>query len=478
MDNRQMDKRQIINALWARGNLQFFYRDEQLPLRNFLLNSTTDINVANVHRQFGKSTSVFAIYCEYCIRNPGVLVKYGAPTIKQVKEILAEVSTKVLETCPRLLRPKYNKTDGQFEFPNGSKIKIIGVNVDKGNRLRGSPANRVVLDEAGFMDNLEYVIEAIIMPQFLTTGGKLDIISTPSEILGHDFVHKYIPKAKALNSYYELPITSNPRYKDESLQKIVNQFNLYSPSGELLKSGFENDNFKREFLCQIFNDPKRMIIPEWEDLGKSSIKEWNRPDHFRPVVSADLGFKDHSGILFGYIDFDNDKLIVEDELFVNYLPPSDIANLILKKVKEHYPKHYSDPESIKWIADAQQLVLAEIRKQSGIPFLGANKYDRDGAINALRTKISQGRLIVNPRCKNLIIQLEQGNWNEHRTDWERIDHLGHCDLLAALNYMNRMAPWNDNPNPKIFKSEFDHFYKEKQTTQIDDAWAGIKPRFR
>lgn len=473
-----MNKRDIINTLWARGNLEFFYRPEQLPLREFLLSSTHDINVANVHRQFGKSTSIFAIYCEYCIRNPGVLVKYGAPTIKQVKEILAEVSTTVLESCPKALRPKYNKTDGVFEFPNGSKIKIIGVNVDKGNRLRGSPADRVVLDEAGFMDNLEYVIEAIIMPQFLTTNGRLDIISTPSEILGHDFVHKYIPTAKATDSYYELPITSNPRYSGTKLDKIVKQFNLYSPSGELLKSGLENDNFKREFLCQIFNDPKRMIIPEWEACGKTATQEWPIPAHFRPVVSADLGFKDHSGILFGYIDFEADKLIVIDELFVNYLPPSDIANLILNKVKEHFPRHKDDPDSIKWIADAQQLVLAEIRKQSGIPFLGANKYDRDGAINALRTKIAQGRLIVDPRCRNLILQLEQGNWNEHRTDWERVQHLGHCDLLAALNYMNRMAPWNENPTPKNIKSEFDNFVREKQTSQIDDAWAGIKPRFR
>lgn len=468
-------KKQVLDALWFRGNLMPLFYQKQLELKQFIESSSEKLFVINVHRQFGKSTSNFALCVEYCLRNPNHIVKYGAPTIKQVKEILSIVAPKVLRTCPKHLRPEYNKTDGEFRFKNGAVLKLIGVEVEDGKRLRGSPSNLVILDEAGFIKNLQVIIDEVITPTFLTTNGTLILISTPSTTLGHDFTRLYIPKAKAMGTYWELPITQNPMFSKEKLEEIVKPYHIFGTEGQLLKNGWETESFRREFLCEIFNDPTKTIVPEFEVVREGIVKEYTRPEYYKVLVSADLGWVDHTGVLFGYVDFAEGKLIVEDEIFVNYELPSNIGKQVEARLQALHPGH--NKQDIILCADAQLGLIGEIRNQTGLDFRPANKYDRDAAINKMRDMISKSKVIINPKCKNLIQQLETGTWNSRRTDFERTEHMGHLDLLASLMYMIRVTPWHLNPNPpKKINLQNQHTSKTQPT--LPNGFDKLRPLTR
>lgn len=448
----------------------------QVALRSFLLEHPDELVVANAHRQFGKSTAMFAMACEFAIQNPGSIVKYGAPTIKQVKEILNVVNQTVLRTCPKHLRPTFKKSDGEYVFANGSVIKMIGVDIDDGNRLRGSPAHLVILDEAGFMRNLRNLVESIIEPQFLQTGGRLIMISTPSTIEAHEYVRHYFGYAKAKGTYWELRIVDNPQFTPHDVAKIVEKFASYTDDGVLVMSGEQNENYRREFMCEVFTATNLLVIPEWQHFkytDKQSkpahklVVETKPPNFYRPMVTMDYGFNDHSGILLGWVDFERHKLVVCDEIFVNYKTPLEVADQILEKVKIHFPNFSLD--ELLLTADLQPGSLGDIRRQTGLNFTFPHKTNKDAGITALRSLITAGNIEVHPRCRNLILQLDTGIWkDELHTDWARTPHMGHLDLMDALHYMNRRAEWHKNRTPSVQVNNYDEFVPRAQPKDPTD----------
>lgn len=460
--------KKITDEFWRRGNLNFLLKPKQIELKNFLLARPDRRVVANAHRQFGKSTCMFAICCEFAIKNPRSITKFGAPTGKQVKEIIRVVKDTVLDSCPKDMMPVYKKADGEFVFPNGSIIKMIGVDIDDGDRLRGTPADFVILDEAGFMGNLENLVYSVIEPQFLQRSrGRLVMISTPSTAVSHDYTRIFIPQARGTDNYWELKITENPQFSKDQIQLLMDKYASVDLNGNILVPGDKNEKFRREFLCEVFTSTDLMIIPEWQHFkyheegqyGHMLVKDIPRPQYFQLVVAMDFGFVDRTGILIGWVNKQEGHLYIRDEIFVNYKTPSEIAVLIQEKLHEHFPGGYSNmvPEPL-FTADIQLQDIQEIRNQSGITFKFAEKYNKEAAITSLRQRISTSGIIVHPCCKNLILQLDTGTWkNEERTGWERTEHMGHLDLIDALIYMNRKVPWKKDFTPVVEPSYHNAF---------------------
>ncbi len=431
-------------------------KPKQQELKSFLLAKPNELIVVNAHRQFGKSTAMFAIACEFAIQHPRSLIKIGATTVKQVKEILKVVEQTVLSRCPKDLRPKFNRSDGEFIFANGSVIKMIGVDIDEGNRLRGSPAHLVILDEAGFYRNLKNLVESVIEPQFLQTNGRLVMISTPSTTLSHDYTRHYFSVAKHKQTYWELPITQNPQFSEEDIQRLIEKYVGYSEDGHtILIPGDINEVWRREYMCEVFTNESLLVIPEWQAFRYNDargyvhhelVKKQPPPVWYRPMVAMDYGFNDHTGVLFGWIDFEENKMVVRDELFVNGKTPLEVGQLIVDKCKQHFPTF--PLHDILTVADIPIGILGDIKKQTGINFKFPRKYDKAMGITDLRTKVLNSKIWVHPDCRNLILQLETGTWkDEYRTDYQRTPHMGHLDLIDPLHYMNRTAEWNTNYQP-------------------------------
>lgn len=423
--------------------------------------SDNPIAVINAHRQYGKSTAMFEFAVSFAIKNANSVIKIGGPYQNQINDIIDIVMNTVLQHCPPDLKPRFVKN--QFKFKNGSRIRLVGVDLNA-NALRGTPNDLVILDEVGFMKDLNGLVFDIIMPTFITRpNGRLIMISTPPAVLVHDYSARFMPKAKLDGNYWELKITDNPQYNESQIEHFAKAYDIIDVEGNVLVPGKDTDKFKREFLCEVVPDVDRLVFPEWQhfkgegdahQLVKDNIQP---PSHYKPIVVADWGFKDHTGIVYGWINWHEGTLHVKQETFVNYKTAYDISLMVKDKVQEVFPG-IEETEIMFWL-DSDLSLLSEVRKYTGFHWQTCNgwvKVNKEGNINGIRELIGKSKMFVDSQCKNLIAQLDGGVWNIKRTDWERSDAMGHLDMLAALIYMNRVAPWKENPTPPRKKITGNH----------------------
>ncbi len=181
-----MSSTEAKDVLWRRGTLHWKLDSSQKQLYNKFKRTDNKIVVWNCSRQIGKSYSLVILALEYCISNSNVQVKYCAGQAKSVIKIIKPTIRKLLEECPKDIRPKWNREGGVYTFPNGSLLYVEAIDGDKADDLRGTPAHLCIVDEAGFVKNLNYAIHSVLMPMTSTTKGRIIVVSTPPKSADHD----------------------------------------------------------------------------------------------------------------------------------------------------------------------------------------------------------------------------------------------------------------------------------------------------
>jgi hypothetical protein len=387
----------------------------------------------------------------------------------------------LLADCPEDIKPEYVKSEKCFYFKNGSVIQIEGTDEGNAEKLRGTASHLSILDEAGFMDDLDYVINDILLPQALTTNGRLLIASTPPKSPSHPFVD-LVYEAQKNDSYIKKTIidaindiANDPPYLKSRLNPDIVE-ELKQASG-----GENSTTWRREYLCDIITDHTRAVVPEFnEAVEKDVVKEWPRPTHYDAYTSLDLGFVDYTAGLFAYFDFKNNKLVIEDELWVNGHDAT--TKFISEQIKQKESALWVDPMSKMQIpvylrvADDDLLTLNDLNRQHALLFIPTKKDNKESAINELRIKIANRDIIINPRCKNLIFQLKSATWTKNRKTFERSADGGHYDALDALIYLVRNVQWHKNPYPVHKGIAFDVF--SKGSVNLNGAAKAIKDMFK
>lgn len=415
--------------------------------------------VVETHRRYGKSHFFLMWACKRCNSVPGQRVLFLAPTKEQALPIVKPNMERVLSSCPGPLRPRASRFSYIFRNPRwprdalDSVLEIYGVNPNP-DAIRGGGCDMCVIDEAGYVNELERVINEIVVWQFSKRHKPfLCLMSTPPRSMDHPFITKYIPEAKAADRYFGIKASQNPDFTKED-ERIV-----------LLVCGTKDSvAWKREAEIEHITDPESMIVPEWLANRESLIREWTRPSYFYPMVSIDIGWKDKTHALLFYVDFEAQKLIVEDEIWVNYTTQGQIVELLREKEAKLWGgddiAHFS---KLRRIADSPMISIESFPVDYGFSVDPAMKHDSEAALASLRRRVQEHKIIVHPRCEQLIYQLDNGVWNDKRSDFVKSDALGHCDGIKALQYANRQARWKDNPFPdKILPR--DKFHRKERLT--------------
>lgn len=408
-------------------------------------------------RQTGKSYALITIVTEVALQNPNFQIKYACPTAIMAQKIIIPTFRKIFSDCPDDLKPRYVRSEKCFYFANGSTIQIEGTDEGNSEKLRGTASHLCIVDEAAFMDDLKYLVSDILMPQTLTTGGKIIIVSTPPKVSEHDF-YRFADEAKLVGSYIRKNIldiledikNDPPHFRDRLKPEIVEEMKQ-EVGGEM------SDTWRREFLCESLKDGSKAVIPEFTDkLELEIVKQMELPPYYDSYESMDLGLKDFTGVLFAYIDFRNAKLVIEDEVLINLAKENQSTKTLSEAIRNKEALIWRDPISKTTkpvylrIADDDLITLNDLDRLHGLKFLPTRKDDRESAINELRMKLSAGQIIISPKCKNLIYQLRTATWNKNRTQFERSEIAGHYDLVAALIYLVRNVQWNKNPYPTLW----------------------------
>lgn len=479
---------QAIAALWRAGDLSYLLHETQERMRDNLLSSDAEIYVINCARRLGKSYLACIIAVEQCLQLPGSQVRYAAPTGKAVRKIVTPNMRKVLASAPAECRPEFNSMDGVWRFPNGSEIHVAGVNNGHADDLRGVESHLAIVDEAGFVgrgmsatatnaatddesaDELEYLVESVLEPQLLTTGGRIILLSTPPVTPAHSFVG-YCAKAADAGAYSHFTLYDAKHIPRERIDRFIAK-----------AGGITASKVRREYLAEFVIDTSRAVLPEFSLNKASIVEERERPAYFVPIIVADIGYHDHSFAGFGYHDFLAGVDVIEGEYVTEKTLARDIDAECSKIALELWGVTKAN-EAMRF-ADAPAQVIAELNgeeKRTGQRWSGIAKTQTDGtfltaATNDLRTRLSSkpSTVRVHPRCTSLIAHASNALWRIPGRDYQRMAGYGHFDGAAMLTYFARLVDRQTNPSPRRAPgvTSADHWLEPSPDVDLERALAG------
>lgn len=468
-----MDKSKAVESLWRMGLTSWKFHPAQLDIYEAINNSNASTFVINCGRQIGKSFLLSAYAIEYALQHRGAKICYLAPTAKAVKKIILPRIKEILSDCPRDLLPSYKVNDQVYIFKNGSEIHIAGTDAERAENLRGQVFHLVICDEAGFMDKLDYVVSSILRPLTSTVSGKIILSSTPPVSPDHPFKQIFVNQAIISGNYIKKTVHDNPLIPD----KIKHQY--------MIESGGANSvAWRREYLAEFIQDEQMAVIPE---ATESKLKEITKDiipynDNIQPnehqiikplfydaYTVADLGYTDNTGILFGYWDFYKATLVIEDEALFNKPNTQMISNIINQKETALW----GNKKPYMRFCDGDPITISDLNTSHKLTFSATRNDELESSVNAVRLFMQDNKIIIHPRCINLLAQLGSATWDSTRKRFSRSPTQGHYDLIAALIYIVRNIKRGKNPYPPGLGLDITTMYlpadshKPKDTTMLE-----------
>jgi hypothetical protein len=422
------------------GELAWLLYPDQHPVYDPLrsaIDSTDGVktHVVEVHRQFGKSFTACLLADEAARRNPGWQIRFVTGNQKSLRKIVQPNMRTLHDSCPDHLRPQWNSLDGCYRYHNGSEIHLAGANDGHADDSRGQRAHLCVVDEAGFVDDLDYLAGSVLLPQTLTTGGKLILISTPPITPAHAFIAE-VERARGRGTHILRTIDECTHLTDRQKEALIEEL-----------GGRTSTKARRELWCEHIVDEEHAVVPEFTDDRRARIvAPVPAPTYEQPVIAIDVGFEDLTAVLFGYWSFKTAKLHVQAEVTIKRGRTDQVAEAIRDMEARLWKGNTNLPEPCRW-SDTDLRLIADLGELHGLGVTPTAKDDKEAQVNALRMLIKHEAIRIDPSCVMLIGTLRTAVWNKARTSFERLREYGHADPLDALIYLHRNVDRYSNPYP-------------------------------
>lgn len=461
------EQRALLEALWKEGDLSWkltkSQQDSYRKVERWLKRSKQGARYAfDISRRWGKSVLLCLLALTFAFRKPGSRIVYYAPTHEMVRKIVLPLMDLLLQDCPPTIRPAWAKSEGVYEFKNGSRIEVIGLDV-RPDGARGTGVDMVFLDEAGFFLNLEYLVNAVISPQMLgRPHARIIAASTPPVSPSHYWSEHFVPEAIQAEAHDLKTLDDADQYSKEEID------NFYA----LMPGGRNGITARREYRAEHIADDTLMVIPEFQEAQATCVREHPAPTWRDCYVGMDPGWADLTGILFGYLDFGAQVLVIEDEVAVQRHNSFEIAALIRRKEQDLWGKlkrrggtgfdGLKAQPYLRISDNNEPRLLYDLSTEHGLAFSSSKKDNLVQSVDALRQSIQAGKIVIDPRCRKLIRTLKNAVWKRlpsmgiggrmsNGVLANGGSELGHFDLLPALIYMHRNIAWRRNPNPALEK---------------------------
>lgn len=439
----------IVAELWRRGDIgQLLYHDGQRKIDKVFRGAVGALIVFLISRQWGKTFYGVSIANEVAVKNPRARVRIAAALETDLTEFIEPAFEKLFESCPEHLTPRYLRHKKTYIYPNGSSIKLVGLD-KKPNGLRGNTIDLIVLDEAGFVSRLDYLYYSVFVPLIThRPNAKILVMTTPPESPDHE-LWKFVDRAKIEKSFATFTIDENPLLSKEDITRIEREM-----------GGRDATAFQREYLCKRVLEEDKALVPEWRDEYVQEFDPQSDPlyQFWHKYEFMDIGIqRDKTVILFAYYNFLERRLYVLDELDISGVKTTTrlIHDRLREKEAELKFKFKETPKDKEFIdrvhrriADNSHPLLLNDLGSKGTHFHATDKAKLHEMIGELRVWVRAGRIWVHPRCVQLVGCFSAGVWNKQRLQFEHSKLFGHYDALAAAVYGVRNTNQNTNPLPE------------------------------
>ncbi len=430
---------------WRRGVLHGQLRPTQRRAYDWWMTNEATLSVLHARRGFGKTWLFLTIAFEYMAKNPGSRLIYAAPSREQAKQIVIPTANLLIPAgLPDNSKPRWIATEHAFIHPNGSRCVVDGADDERGDHLRGPFAHIVFMDEQAFWRYCTHVTTSVLYPQVQRTGGRMFGASTSPESTHHDFT-QLIDEAKREGAYMRVSLDDDDTVPQFERDRIAAQYSKTRDPDD----GRQSTAYRREFGCEIVTETEAAVFPEFELVRH--VGERSKPAFWDGYTSIDLGMQDFTHALAGWYDFDSATVVIEDETCVQSSPVSEIAphlvDMELRAFGAVVPRtRVSDNHPMEIAEFGRQHLLQPSKVPRELVFSAANNRNPEALINRARGMLQSDRILIHPRCIELIKQCQGGLWNLNRTDFRKIVGLGHLDGLMALVYLIDIVDYAHNPN--------------------------------
>lgn len=432
---------------WSERYALNFARHIDDPLRKRL----GRIFVLDCSRRWGKSALLLKRALEFGATQKGWRMIYVGPEYKELQKIIDIIMPMLVIDCPPGLLgkehgPDWSRSELTYHFANtGSRLEIIGLDKNP-NGARGPAVDYCFGDEMAFLKSLEYTLRSILSPQLLGRDhARFEFASTPPVSPSHYWTSELVKQAKREDAHETRTIEHADQYRVEDIEDEIHN-----------AGGRRHTTCLRELFCEHVADQNLAIVPEFREKEKDIVKAWPAPKWRDCYTVMDPGWHDHTAVLFGYVDFENAKWVIEDEISGPKLHSKEIAAAV--KLKEHQlwnkvqcvgsNGRLRNQPLFRW-SDRDKHLVEQLAREHELLFHFTRKTDLDQHINALRVAIDDGKIIIHPRCTRLRNDLRNGVWkNDTRKIFAHADDASHFDTVAALMYFIRNAELRRNPAPK------------------------------
>lgn len=279
---------------------------------------------------------------------------------------------------------KNNLKDKVIELENGSSVRMGSVaTVDS---CVGRSYDLILFDEAALDNDGKDAFNIALRPTLDKVGSKAIFISTPrgknnwfSEFYQRGFSEEFPEWCSIQATYHE-----NPRMQEKDVEEA--------------RKSMSKAEFEQEYLAsftsfegQIYSFPENQIVP------------YVVGDRHEGLAGLDPGFRDPTAWASIIYCGDTDKFHIVDEYFRAEVNTPDHAEAFKKQIAEwNIDPIFCDPAAPQFMSDLAVLY--------DISTIKAKKDVLEG-IAYVQTLIEQGKLLVDPRCKEVLRMFDQYQWD-------------------------------------------------------------------
>lgn len=442
-------EKHLYEVAWRSGYLEFLLWQQQVPIWNAIQSLPPGIKefVILCARQFGKSTLgvILALAAALKYRDSCILIM--GPETRQTKDIVGPKMRFLTKTAPKgLIVPQ--KADNRYHVYHDldrkasdyTEIVMGGMNENSGSQ-RGKTVKRIFVEEIVDVpgDNFLESIRSDLAPAMMhTPDGVITYLTTLPKIPDHPFITETMVKAERNNALITFDIWKNDALTDAQKWEAIE-----------LSGGIDSDDTKRELLCVLVRDRKRVCLPDWDQ--DSNVYEFELPMYLHMHTVIDWGgVRDKTVATLMFYDYMTDTDMFWDERVFEPMTASSVIMEEVMRMEQAFivlRTHHSIRCS--YIDAPYQFVYVDLKDQYNYTASIPEKPDWMASVNTLNNRFKRKKAVIHPRCKFLTLSARSGMFNKMKTDFERTEALGHCDGIATMMYAVRMRDTSD-PSPIVW----------------------------
>jgi PBSX family phage terminase large subunit len=385
----------------------------------------------------GKSFIIlYALFVRACkVKSRQVALRKTFNSIKT--SLWMDTAIKVSKVCFPNLPLQWNKTDYFITFPNGSELWFAGLDDDKRvEKILGKEYSSIFFNEITQMDyrSVQMALTRLAEKNDLKKKAYYDL--NPSE--------------KTHWGYYQFIKKLNPADNEPLLDPDNYAWLRMNPKDNI-------ENIDQDYLNMLKSMPERermrFLDGEFQDESDGQVYyEFRREDHVKD-------FQEYPGTKFIFADFNvmphcsvvaqviNGQIQVIDEWF---LENSDTPKAVFEWSKK-YKGARVIPDSTGRNRKTSGQSDFDIIKAAGFIIESTyNPFVKD-RVNLMNLRLKEGKILIHPRCKKLINDLEKVQWRNNELDQKTDPMLTH--ISDALGYgCHKLLPQttlNLTPSTKV-----------------------------